>query len=269
VKNRDGQNNGAPLADTTAHAFSPKLSVLYDISPAVAATASAYRAFRAPTLNELYRTFRLGDTLTLANSALTPERVNGIETGLLFRRTGPFEGRLTLYQMELSDPVANVTLTTTPALITRQRRNLGEARTRGLELDLEAALVPELALTAGWLFADAVVTDAPNDPILVGKRVPLVPRHQLSLGARWQAPFRLLASGQVRYQTSVFEDDRNTATLGSALVLDARLAFEAVRGLSLFVAGENLLDRRIETARAPVLTLAPGASVRAGARLFL
>ena len=38
--------------------------------------------FRAPTLNELYRQFRVGATLTLANNALGPERLVGGEAGL-------------------------------------------------------------------------------------------------------------------------------------------------------------------------------------------
>ena len=38
--------------------------------------------FRAPTLNELYRQFRVGSTLTLANPALGPERLVGGEAGV-------------------------------------------------------------------------------------------------------------------------------------------------------------------------------------------
>src|SRR5206468_2808278 len=41
--------------------------------------ASAYRSFRSPTLNELYRTFRAGNSLTQANSDLLPEKLFGAE----------------------------------------------------------------------------------------------------------------------------------------------------------------------------------------------
>ena len=43
--------------------------------------ASGYRSFRAPTLNELYRDFRVGNALTQANANLRPERLVGVETG--------------------------------------------------------------------------------------------------------------------------------------------------------------------------------------------
>lgn len=268
VNDTHGQTNGAPLADTTARALSPRLTLVYDLGGSFAATASVYRSFRAPTLNELYRSFRLGDTLTLANAALEPERLTGYEAGLLLRRAGPLEGRLTLYEMDLAEAVANVTVSTTPTLVTRQRRNLGGTRTRGAELDLKLTAAKGLDVTAGWLFADAVVSDSPADPTLQGKRVPQVPRHQVTLGARWR-PLGLLLSAQLRWQTRVFEDDRNTAVLGSALLLDALVSREVLRGLSLFAAGENLLDRQIETGRSPVLTLAPGISLRGGVRLAL
>lgn len=44
--------------------------------------ASIYRAFRQPTLNELYRSFRVGDVLTFANENLRAERLTGGEFGV-------------------------------------------------------------------------------------------------------------------------------------------------------------------------------------------
>ena len=42
----------------------------------------ATRAFRAPTLNELFRDFRAGGTLTNANDQLQPERLTAAEAGV-------------------------------------------------------------------------------------------------------------------------------------------------------------------------------------------
>ena len=58
-------------------AFSPRLSVLRSLSRNVSLTGSMYRAFRAPTLNELYRSFRLANVLTLNNPNLNAERLTG------------------------------------------------------------------------------------------------------------------------------------------------------------------------------------------------
>ena len=60
-------------------AFSPRLSALRTLNEHVSLTGSVYRAFRAPTLNELYRTFRVGNVVTLNNAALNAERLTGAE----------------------------------------------------------------------------------------------------------------------------------------------------------------------------------------------
>jgi len=52
--------------------------------------AAAYRALRAPTLNELYREFRAGNVVTLANAALKPESLRGVEASIAWRRAAWF-----------------------------------------------------------------------------------------------------------------------------------------------------------------------------------
>src|SRR5581483_8637899 len=63
-------------------AWDPRLSVLRSVTQNVSVTGSVYRAFRAPTLNELYRTFRVGNVVTENNGALRAERLTGAEAGL-------------------------------------------------------------------------------------------------------------------------------------------------------------------------------------------
>src|SRR5205823_2913549 len=72
------------LPDQSDHAFSPRGALLFRAGDRLTLTASAYRSFRAPTLNELYRSFRLGNVLTLANSQLRAERLSGAEVGANF-----------------------------------------------------------------------------------------------------------------------------------------------------------------------------------------
>jgi hypothetical protein len=69
------------------------------------------------------------------------------------------------YQVE--DPVANVTLTSTPALITRQRQNLGETSSRGMELSASSVLFSHLRWQLGYQYTRAIVQDFPADVTLV------------------------------------------------------------------------------------------------------
>ena len=70
---------------------------------------SAYRGWRLPTLNELFRPFRAGADATAANPALDPETLSGTEAGLRLNR-GPVELSLTGFVNTLNDAIANVTL---------------------------------------------------------------------------------------------------------------------------------------------------------------
>jgi outer membrane receptor protein involved in Fe transport len=100
----------------------------------------------------------VGNVLTLANENLQAERLTGGEAGV---RITTLHDKLivrgTSFWNEVTRPVGNVTLQTTPAVITRQRRNLGRTRSRGLEVEADARLNSFWKLTAGYLFADATV----------------------------------------------------------------------------------------------------------------
>jgi outer membrane receptor protein involved in Fe transport len=228
-------------------AWSPRATLLFRANDRLAFTASAYRAFRAPTLNELIRNFRVGNVLTLANDQLGPERVSAVEGGV---RSGPF--RATLFSMTTSDTIANVTLSTTPTLITRQRQNFGSSRSRGAELDYEQR-VGRWTLDAGWLTTDARLS--------TGKRPPQVPRHQATLQVRF-----LNVGAQLRWSSMQFDDDLNQLALRSYAVADVFASHAIGAHLDAIVAVENLFDRRVETAATPVIALGQPRAARVGLR---
>jgi outer membrane receptor protein involved in Fe transport len=251
-------------------AFSPRLSTLFRVQGNLALRASMYRAFRAPTLNELYRAFRLGNTLTLANSGLTAEQLTGAEAGASYSKWHErMSLRGTLFWSDISDPVANVTLSTTSSLITQQRQNLGETRSRGAELDAEARLTSTVTLSGGMQYVDASVTSFPANTQLVGLLIPHVPRHDLTFQARYSRPHRVTAALQGRFVGSAFDNDQDTLFLNDYFLLDALASHPLGHGMEIFVAGENFLNQRYDVARTPVLTSGPPFLFRAGFRLTI
>ena len=254
--------------DRTESAFSPRASLLYRPVGRLSIYASAYRAFRAPTLNELYRSFRVGNVLTLANEDLRAERLAGGEGGVGFvsseRR---LNARATFFWLEVMRPVANVTLGETPALITRRRQNLGRTRSRGLEAEAEARLTARWSLAAGYQLTDAAVVRFPVNTALEGLRVPQVPRHVLTFRLDYRDGSRHAISLQGRASGAQFDDDLNRFPLDSFFTLDALASRRLSRQAELFVAAENLLGRRYQVGRTPTTTLGPPASVRLGLRV--
>jgi outer membrane receptor protein involved in Fe transport len=256
--------------DRTETAFSPRVSLLHRLTDNVSLLASGYRAFRAPTLNELYRSFRVGDVITQANEDLKAERLTGGEAGA---SVAAFDRRLNLrgvfFHAEITRPVANVTLSVSPELIVRQRQNLGRTRSRGVELEADARLSRNVALSAGYLFADATVVEFPANRALEGLWIPQVPRHQLTFQARYSDASRLTVAFQGRVIGAQFDDDQNRFELERFFVLDALASRPVARGVEVFAAFENLFDERYSIGRTPVRTLGPPFLARFGVRVNL
>jgi outer membrane receptor protein involved in Fe transport len=254
--NVDAQRNGAPLADRSDDAWSPRVTLLVHATDRLTFTASGYKSFRAPTLNELYRNFRVGNVQTLANESLGAEHLSAIELGI---RGGPI--RFTMFSMSTDDTIANVTLSSTPALITRQRQNLGGSRSRGAELDFEQRLSTQWRLSAGYLFCDAVVTSGG----LAGKRLPQVPRNTATLQLAF-TPSRGSAAIQARWSSIQFDDDINQFPLRSYAVADLFASYPIAPRFDATIAVENATNRHIEVSATPVFTLGTPRTIRVGVR---
>jgi outer membrane receptor protein involved in Fe transport len=247
---------------------SPRLAVHYQPRPPWRLFASAYRAFRAPTLNELYRGFRVGDVVTEPSPGLAAERATGAEAGATWTRAaahGELYVRGTAFWVRLDDPIANVTLAVSDGLIVRQRRNLGRTRSRGAELEAEVRFAPRWRLGAGALWTAAEVVSFPADPAIEGRDVAQVPALQGSAHAHWQGD-RADVALQGRWAGRQFDDDRNLFALEGFALLDARLGWRLSDRLTLYGVAENLFDEEVTVGRTPLRTVGSPRLLRLGAR---
>ncbi len=245
------RNEGADRRTTNGQ-LNPRLTMLWRASDDLAVSASAYTAFRAPTLNELYRGFRVGNINTLPNPLLEAENLTGFEAGARMR-----QARLTLFWMSVSDTIANVTLGESNGTITRRRENLGRTRSIGAELDSEWSLGANWRVSASWLFVDATVRERG----LRGKRVPQVPRHQATAQLAWRT-----LGAQARWSAMQFDDDRNELPLDGYVVVDLFASHPIGRGVDVTLAAENVFDRDVDVSATPVITLGQPRAFRVGLR---
>jgi outer membrane receptor protein involved in Fe transport len=262
-RRRDGTEARVAFPDRTDTTASPKLGLRVRPAPWLALRAAAYRAFRAPTLNELYRPFQVGPVRTDANADLGPELLRGAEAGLDLEHRAGAALRATGFWNVLDGPITNVTVG--PNL--RERRNLGEARIRGIEVEAGVRIARGLSATAAWTFVEPVVTAAPGSEALVGKDLLQDPRHRVSLAATWERPRVLGLTVHARHVGPQWEDDLNTLRMGGYTVVDLSARRALARGLDLVVAVENLLDREYLVGRAGGLdTVGQPRFARAGLR---
>lgn len=256
--------------DRAETAVSPRVSAIYHLTPNAAVYGSYSRSFRAPTLNELYRGFRVGNIVTQPNENLRAEYANTLEAGASLNAVNR---RLSLrgnfFVTTVTDPVVSVTLSTTPVLITRQRQNVGETRTRGVEFDAEYAIRSGLRFSASYLFADSRVTEFPSSPELVGKFLPQIARQQLNFQLSYRPAERFSFGLRSRISAAQWEDDLNTLRLRPYFTVDTTTAYRIHRRLELFAAAENIFNSRYDIGLTPVRTVAAPAFVRAGLRLNL
>ena len=238
-------NNAPALPDRDDTVASPRLAARYHLTNWASVWGDLGWGFRAPTLNELYRQFRVGTVLTLANNQLGPERLVGGEAGISLQPARDLTWRVTWFDNRVKDPVSNVTLTTAGAAVTQQRQNLGRTRITGVQTDVEYRIGANWSVTGGYLFNDATVTDNATNPALVGKTLPQVPRHRGSFQVEYAHPRYLNVAFGLQALDEQFDDDQNTASrvLPGYAVLSLSASRRVSRNLELFAGVQNLTDR--------------------------
>ncbi|HYJ28973.1 MAG TPA: TonB-dependent receptor [Allosphingosinicella sp.] len=251
---------GATLADVAypgRSGWEPtgRAGIAVRASPALTLRGAAYLGWRLPTLNELYRPFRLGPDATAANAGLAPERLRGAEAGAELRPAPGFRLAVTLFADRLDSAVANVTLGEGPGTFPgigfvavggqyRQRRNLDAIAAEGVEFDagIERG---RWSLAAGYAFADARVRASGAAAPLGGLRPAQTPRHSLSASLAWRRPDGAGGSLAARWTGGQYEDDLNRQPIPSAFTLDAAALLPLTGRLSLEARAENLTDARV------------------------
>jgi iron complex outermembrane recepter protein len=262
VRFGNGSTEPTDFRDRGDSQVSPKVGLRLRPMEWLTLRASAYRAFRAPTLNELYRPFQVGLIVTQPNPNLGPEKLRGAEAGFELAPLRALTTRVTGFWNELDDPIVNVTTGTN----LQERRNLGRARIRGIEADAGWRLGRAWRAIVAYTFVDSRVTAAP-DPAQVGKELLQDPRHRASFSLTFDEPRLLSAGVQVRYIGRQFDDDLNTRPLPAAVLVDLSASRRVTRNLDVVLAVENLLDEEYLVGRAGVDTVGQPRFIHGGVRV--
>ena len=245
---------------------SARAAATWRTSEAGSIRGTVYRAFRAPTLNELHRNFRVGDSLTLANDQLVAETLTGGEVSWLWA-TSRYSVRATGFVTALDDAIANVTLTTTPTLITRQRQNAGSVSSRGVEVE------GEWRLDRRWTVSGNVTAtnsrrfgEGPSR----ARRAACAAGAELS-GCRRRALRRSAVAHRVDAGARDWPPVRGRsqhAALDAAQIVDLFASRGVTRTLHVFGAVENLFDEVVPVGRTPLPTIGLPRTYRVGVRVF-
>jgi outer membrane receptor protein involved in Fe transport len=221
---------------------------------------SASWGFRAPTLNELYRQFAVGQTTTFANDQLGPERLTSGEGGVTFAPTRNLTWRSSWFVNKFTNPISNVTTNVVGTAITRQRQNLGRARIWGLQTDAEYRLNNRWQFSLAYLYDVAKIKESRADftgTSLVGKYVAEVPMHRGSVEVAYTNPRYVTAAVSFQVTGGQYDDDLNTLWLPYYNLLDFSVQRNLTPRTEVFFGVQNLLNRTFYVQRAPTTNGAP------------
>ncbi|MFC4292344.1 TonB-dependent receptor [Sphingorhabdus arenilitoris] len=236
---------------------SGRLGLAYQLDDALKLRSSAYMGWRLPTLNELYRPFRVGADATAANELLEPERIQGLEAGADWQK-GRYSFSVTAYWNRLDNAIANVTLARGPGLFPgvgfvsgagtfSQRRNLDAVDSKGIEVEGRMNISTALSVRAAYAYVDASVISSGDAAALNGLRPAQVAKHFGSADLEYRGS-RLEGGVSLRYIGPQFEDDTNAQRLKSAVTADAALSYQLFSAIRINLRAENIFDSDVQAA---------------------
>ena len=245
--------------DRDGTSLNGRLGARVELTSALSLRGAGYTGFRVPTLNELYRPFRVGNDVTEANAELKPERLVGGEVAIEWRPIKPLRITSTAFLNQLRNAVGNVTIAMGPGTfepggfvpaggVLRQRQNIDVVLAPGFDFSCEFQISEAVTLKASYLFTDPTIHKA-ADAALRGNLLAQTPQHSAAATAEWKPAQRLLLSAQLRYVGEQFEDDQNSRQLAAFTTVDAALFYDFSDRVSAGLKIENLFDAEIETGK--------------------
>lgn len=231
--------------------FSPKLALSVQATPLWTLRSSLAKAYRMPTVAELYQGSISAGTIVNNDPNLKPEQaVSGELTAE--RDLGNGLLRISAFQENASDALYSQTdITVTPNVTNIQ--NIDRIRTRGIELAYQGTDVGMrgLDLSGSVTYADSEIRRNTRNPATVGKKQPRVPDWRATVAGTYRFDDRLSATLAARYSgrqyNTLDNSDVNPGTYAAVsrfLVVDARVHYKLARQWSASLGIDNLNNER-------------------------
>lgn len=217
----------------------PRVSARYIVGRHSTVRASAYRAFNAPALRDLYRNNQSGSSIILGNPDLQPETLLGGEIGW------EWAGAAARYEVNVHRSViegvqARTQVAGRPSNVFHFQ-NLGTSRSQGVEASADVRLSARWSATAGYTWADSVVIADPN-PELLGKRIPEVPEHTGTVSVRYRGLKGTRADLRARVLSRSYGESANLAVSPAHRVVDLSVGQLLRGGFEVYALLENAFD---------------------------
>jgi iron complex outermembrane receptor protein len=241
-----------PGLDKTA--LSPKASLGWTPMDRWRLSASYGRAYRFPTVTELYQSITTGPTLTVPNPNLRPEMAESFDLSAERAVGATGKLRLSLFEEDLKNDLLSQSapLVAGSSTLYSYVQNVDQVRTRGAELVADGIAVGhDIELGGSITYADARIQRDAAFPNAVGKRLLQLPRLRSTVVATWKPAPAWSATLAGRYAGREFATIDNSDPYANTyqgfsafFVADARVTYRVSQHWSAALGVENLFDRR-------------------------
>ncbi|HDI78744.1 MAG TPA: TonB-dependent receptor [Desulfobacteraceae bacterium] len=225
--------------------FSPKLAIVWTPVDRTTLKGSIGKAFRSPTIYELYRTWTSSYGSTYAgNPDLDPETVISWDMGIEQRLWKGAKTSITYFENHMEDLIYRKS--TKPKFY--EYVNVGEAESRGVEFELEQKIENWLRLFGNFTYTDSEIKENKANPKAEGCRLTYLPLWRYNIGAEFK---RWGLSGSIigRYVDKWFSKDDNSdkeenvyGSYDSHFLLDARICYQIKKNTKLSLSLNNIFD---------------------------
>lgn len=229
---------GSRLDDNSQYGteFNPKASLLFKIKDNTKFRASIGRAFKSPTIRQLYVLFKHGKWWNKPNENLLPEKSVGYSFGVEHLFSEKSILNFTLFRNDINDMVVSVD--TTEKIGTdsvRTWENIGKTYTQGMEIQLKSEPIKNLSLTAGYTYLD-------TKDIKTNKKIPYNPTNTTNLSAIYNLEKLGLNLGlENKYVDEIYKDEKNTKKIKSYSITNLRIS-KKINNAKISLGAENIFN---------------------------
>lgn len=202
------------------------MAVVYNPSEKTTLRLSLGKAFRPPTVYELYCTWSYAGKTYACNPDLKPETTISWDTGVNQRLWKGAKLGLTYFENYIEDLIYNKTVSAT-----YERINVGKAESKGVEFEVEQRFEKGLRLFSNFTYTNGMIKENEAATKTVGKRLTQTPQKMFNLGAEFEkGGFSTSLVG--RYVSKRYSKDDNSDVVNNVymsydpyFVTDAKLSY--------------------------------------------
>jgi len=229
-----------------ASSFSPKAAIVYKPFEKTTLRTSAGKAFRPPTVYELYRTWTSSSGVIYAgNPDLKSETTTSWDIGIEQGLWKDAKVKTAYFENYMEDLIYRKT----DSSDFQELINAGKAESKGVEIEAEQRFDKWLRLFANFTYTNAMIKENKAKPSTAGKKLTDVPERMFNIGGEFERG-QFSASLTGRYAGKRYSNDENKDTVNNVytsydpyFTADAKISYKLTKFAAVSFSVDNIFDK--------------------------